>query len=179
MSTELLKWSFYKAIEDFPIFAGRLHQVQTGKLEVVVDSNDLNLPKFTEVQSDLDFAEFEAANFNPALLPDGAVKPTAFFTGGFQEENIKLADIRIVQFKNGGGVVLSVNIAHVLVYGYGFNMFMHRWAEISKELVSDCTATDFGVSNTVHSRSLMQKAVSTPQEPLLSVSQKMKNSDGY
>ncbi|KAJ2274864.1 hypothetical protein GGH14_003977, partial [Coemansia sp. RSA 370] len=179
MSAELLNKSLYRAIEDFPIFAGRLRQIQPGKLKVVVDSNDLNLPKFTEVQSDLDFAEFEAANFNPALLPDGAVKPTAFFTGGFQEEKIKLADIRIVQFKNGGGVVLSVNIAHVLVDGYGFNMFMHRWAEISKELVSDCTATDFGVSNTVHSRSLMQKAVSTPQEPLLSVSQRMKNSDGY
>ncbi|KAJ2430341.1 hypothetical protein GGF47_000030 [Coemansia sp. RSA 2524] len=179
MSTELLKWSFYKAIEDFPIFAGRLHQVQPGKLEVIVDSGNLNIPEFTEIQSNVYFTNFEAANFNPALLPDGAVKPTAFFTGGFQEEKIKLADIRIVQFKNGGGVVLSVNIAHAVVDGYGFNMFMHRWAEISKELVSDCTATDFGVSNVVYSRSLMQKAVSTPQEPLLSVSQKMKNSDGY
>ncbi|KAJ2217302.1 hypothetical protein EV180_005936, partial [Coemansia sp. RSA 518] len=73
----------------------------------------------------MDFANFEAANFSPALLPDGAVKPTAFFTGGFQEGNIKLVDICIVKFKNDRGVVLSVNIAHVLVDGYGFNMFMH------------------------------------------------------
>ncbi|KAJ2555992.1 hypothetical protein IWW35_000277 [Coemansia sp. RSA 1878] len=179
MSTELLNKSLYKAIEDFPIFAGRLRQIQPGKLKVVVDSNDLNLPKFTEAQSSMDFANFEAANFNPALLPTGAVKPTAFFTGGFQEGNIKLVDICIVKFKNGGGVVLSVNIAHVLVDGYGFNMFMHRWAEINKKLVSDCTATYFGVSNVVYSRSILQKAVPTPQKPLLSELYKMYIPGGY
>ncbi|KAJ2143174.1 hypothetical protein IW136_001732 [Coemansia sp. RSA 678] len=179
MSTELLKRSFYKAIEDFPLFAGRLRQVLPGKLEVVVDSNNLNLPKFTEVQSSMDFANFEAANFNPALLPDSAVKPTAFFTGGFQEEKIKLADICIVKFKNGGGVVLSVAAAHVLVDGYGFNMFMHRWAEINKELVADCTATDFEACNTVYSRSLPQTVVPTPQGPVLEVLQKMYIPGGY
>ncbi|KAJ2287084.1 hypothetical protein IW139_005822, partial [Coemansia sp. RSA 353] len=56
----------------FPILAGRLRQVQTGKLEVVVDSDNLNIPKFTEIQSSIDFDKYEAANFNPALLPTGA-----------------------------------------------------------------------------------------------------------
>ncbi|KAJ1756344.1 hypothetical protein GGH15_001257 [Coemansia sp. RSA 562] len=157
------------AIEDFPILAGRLRQVQTGKLEVVVDSDNLNIPKFTEIQSSIDFDKYEAANFNPALLPTGAVKPTAFLRGGFQEENIKLADICIVRLKDCGGVVLSVSIAHAVVDGYGFNLFMHRWAEINKKLVADNTATDLGVSNVVYSRSILQKAVPTPQKPCLSV----------
>ncbi|KAJ2590130.1 hypothetical protein IWW49_002170 [Coemansia sp. RSA 1797] len=179
MSTELLKWSFYKAIEDFPIFAGRLHQVQPGKLEVIVDSGNLNIPEFTEIQSNVNFNKYEAANFNPALLPDGAVKPTAFFTGGFQEGNIKLAEICIVQFRDCGGVVLAVTIAHVLVDGYGFEMFMHRWAEINKLLAADSTVTDFGVSNVVHSRSILERVVPMPQEPLLSELYKMYIPSGY
>ncbi|KAJ2121231.1 hypothetical protein IW147_004461 [Coemansia sp. RSA 720] len=179
MSTELLKRSFYRAIEDFPIFAGRLRQVQPGKLEIVVDSNNLNLPTFTEIQSDLDFDKYEAANFNPALLPDGAMKQTAFFTGGFQNGDIKLADICIVRFKDGKGVVLSVTAAHAVVDGYGFNTFMHRWAEISRKLVADSTAIDFGVSNAVYSRSFVQKVVPTPQEPPISMVQKMIIPGGY
>ncbi|KAJ2143175.1 hypothetical protein IW136_001733 [Coemansia sp. RSA 678] len=179
MSTELLKRSFYKAIEDFPIFAGRLRQVKTGKLEIIVDSNDLNLPNFTEILSNLDFTEFEAANLNPALLPNSAVKPTALFTGGFQEGNIKLADIRIVRFKNDGGVVLSVAVGHVLVDGCGFEMFMHRWAKINNMLVADSKATDFGVSNVVHNRSILQRVVPTPQEPPLSLLQKIYIPSGY
>ncbi|KAJ2562746.1 hypothetical protein GGH12_002986 [Coemansia sp. RSA 1822] len=179
MSTELLKRSFYRAIEDFPIFAGRLRQVQPGKLEVVVDSNNLNLPEFTEIQSNLDIDKFEAANFDPALLPNGAVKQTAFLTGGFQNGDIKLADICIVRFKDGKGVVLSVAAAHVVVDGYGFNMFMHRWAEISRKLVADSTAIDFGVSNTVHNRNILQKVLPTPQGPLLDVLRKMYIPGGY
>ncbi|KAJ2540586.1 hypothetical protein GGH12_002988 [Coemansia sp. RSA 1822] len=179
MSTELLKRSFYRAIEDYLIFAGRLRQVQPGKLEVIVDCDNLNLPKFTEIQSSLDFAAYEAANYNPALLPDGVVKPTAFFTGGFQEEKIKLVDIGIVQFKNGRGVVLSVTIAHVLVDGYGFDMFMHRWAEINRKLVADNRAIDFGVNSALHNRSFAQKVLPTPQKPLLSLLRKMYIPGGY
>ncbi|KAJ1745688.1 hypothetical protein LPJ58_006026, partial [Coemansia sp. RSA 1591] len=179
MSTDLLNKSLYRAIEDFPIFAGRLHQVQPGKLEVVVDSSNLNLPKFIEIQSNLDFAEFETANFNPALLPNGSVRPTGFLTGGFQEGNIKLVNICIVQFKDSRGIVLSVTIAHAVVDGYGFNMFMHRWAEINKKLVADSMATDFGASNSVHNRSLVQEVMPTPQEPRLDVLQKLYISSGY
>ncbi|KAJ2477690.1 hypothetical protein IWW56_004189 [Coemansia sp. RSA 2131] len=179
MSTKLLKRSFYRAIEDYPIFAGRLHQVQPGKLEIVVDSNNLNLPTFTEIQSNLDFDKFEAANFNPALLPDGAMKPTAFLTGGFENGNIKLAEIRIIQLKDGRGVVLSVAAAHAVVDGYGFNMFMHRWAEINRKLVADSKATNFGASNTEHNRNILQKVLPTPQGPLLDVLRKMYIPGGY
>ncbi|KAJ2501035.1 hypothetical protein GGH96_002256 [Coemansia sp. RSA 1972] len=151
----------------------KLESERTNSGLIVVDSDDLNIPEFTEIQSSLDFEKFEAANFNPALLPDGAVKPTAFFTGGFQEGKIALANICMVQFKKGKGVVLVVRIAHVLVDGYGFNMFMHRWADINIKLIADSTATDFGVSRVVHNRSFAQKVVPTPQEPPLSMLQKM------
>ncbi|KAJ2819999.1 hypothetical protein IWW50_005239, partial [Coemansia erecta] len=140
MPTSLLKRSLYVALEDYPILVGRLRQVQSGKYQVVVDSSNLNLPLFDEVQCDMDFAEFEAAKFNPTLLPDGAIMPSPFFTGGFDEGEIKLADIRVLKFKDNSGVAISISVAHSLMDGYGFNMFVHRWAEISQMLATDSAA---------------------------------------
>ncbi|KAJ2340238.1 hypothetical protein GGF43_006461, partial [Coemansia sp. RSA 2618] len=134
----------------------RLRQVQSGKYQVVVDSSNLNLPLFDEVQCDMDFAEFEAAKFNPTLLPDGAIMPSPFFTGGFDEGEIKLADIRVLKFKDNSGVAISISVAHSLMDGYGFNMFVHRWAEISQMLATDSALVDFGTSNAVFSRSILE-----------------------
>ncbi|KAJ2357967.1 hypothetical protein GGF43_001134 [Coemansia sp. RSA 2618] len=63
--------------------------------------------------------------------------------------------------------------------GYGFNMFVHRWAEISQMLATDSASADFGTCNAIFTRSAIQQAVHMPQEPLLSALYKMFIPGGY
>ncbi|KAJ2513723.1 hypothetical protein H4217_006169 [Coemansia sp. RSA 1939] len=133
MAPEILRNSFYQALQAFPILAGRFKTEKNSRGCVKVDKNNLNMPEYTDSCWDIDFQQTKATGFNTNLLPEtfhsacGVTAATRFAT-----TSAKLGIFHIRRFKKQGGVLVFVGIAHALVDGYGEFAFMSRWTEISQ-----------------------------------------------
>ncbi|KAJ1955099.1 hypothetical protein GGI12_005641, partial [Dipsacomyces acuminosporus] len=104
MPFDVLKESFYKALEKFPIFAGYIRGEVKSNLRVVVDRGNLNMPEYRESTSDVSYAELKAASFSwdkwPKTLKTSILSPLDY------KGRIKNVKVQVIRLKDNGGMVI-------------------------------------------------------------------------
>ncbi|KAJ2494970.1 hypothetical protein GGI11_008614 [Coemansia sp. RSA 2049] len=134
MPPDLLKDSFFEALRVFPILAGCLHMKNGGiDASINVDRNNINMPVYGEYDSDIHFDKIEAANFSWDALPKEISKPGFVLRKG-KDNIIKLAEIEIARLQANSGLVILVNIAHVVMDVNGIVKFLHYWAQLCRQM---------------------------------------------
>ncbi|KAJ1739840.1 hypothetical protein LPJ68_004316 [Coemansia sp. RSA 1086] len=172
MSVNLLQQALYAVLEEYPILVGHLQQIATGKCRVVIDSSNLNLPRFQEFSSSMHFDEFKEANFNPNVLPKGALLPDAFYTDGWLKGASKPAVFSITRFRDNSGVSLFAAVAHYVTDANGYDKFMRQWAQACHNFRGNAPV-DVGAAQVTFDRKVMRNAIPLPQQPPISTLQKL------
>ncbi|ORX66430.1 hypothetical protein DL89DRAFT_269991 [Linderina pennispora] len=149
MPSDKLQEAFYRTLAQFPWFAGYYKQSRKGGLNVVVDRNSLNLPEYRESQSDKHFREIQSAKFNPTTLPGDIFSVGHIPCPDKETRKIKLVSIHIVRLKDNSGIVIAASFNHGVADGTSAVLFLNRWAEETRALVSGEKVADasfcFGV----------------------------------
>ncbi|KAJ2359287.1 hypothetical protein IWW50_000009 [Coemansia erecta] len=131
MPSNVLRTSFYKALQRFPILAGYLRSEGTGRTTVVVDRKDLNMPEYAESVSDIAFSDLQEAKYHHSSWPKGLTTTGAITTAG-KDGRIKLANVHVMRLKNNSGVIIFVNVPHYVVDGTGFFSFVELWGKMCR-----------------------------------------------
>ncbi|KAJ1733827.1 hypothetical protein LPJ61_001369 [Coemansia biformis] len=139
MPSDVLRASFLRALQEFPILAGHLVFNGSGRGFVVVDRDNLNMPEYTESQSPLHYRFLEAAGFSWEAVPHDIVTVTSSPTRG-SSGIIKLVNVNIVRLRDNSGLVMFANIPHYVMDGVGYSAFMNRWAEVCTWMQGDASA---------------------------------------
>ncbi|KAJ2682750.1 hypothetical protein H4R19_007085, partial [Coemansia spiralis] len=95
MPSDVLRSSFLRALQEFPILAGHLVFNGSGRGFVVVDRDNLNMPEYTESQSPIHYRFLEAAKFAWDVVPHNVVTVTSSPTRS-ASGTIKLANVNIL-----------------------------------------------------------------------------------
>ncbi|KAJ2516399.1 hypothetical protein H4217_004607 [Coemansia sp. RSA 1939] len=133
MSPEILRLSFYRTLQDFPILAGRFKTDKHSRGYVEIESSNLNMPVYTDTDWDVDFKQMRDAGFATKLLPKSFEGVCGIVAASkLAIVSAKLGIFHIRRLKNFSGVVIFASIAHAIVDAYGYFAFMSRWAELSK-----------------------------------------------
>ncbi|KAJ2540051.1 hypothetical protein EV175_006276 [Coemansia sp. RSA 1933] len=140
MSAGTMEKAFYVALCDFPLFAGNLISDCDGQMFVRVETDDLNMPVYSDTACDVDFDTVKDSGFDTKLLGNKFIHarhiPVPYsHIGG----RIKSLEAHIVRLKDFSGVCLLVSIAHFIVDGYGHSLFVRRWAEATQWLMASNT----------------------------------------
>ncbi|KAJ1962310.1 hypothetical protein GGI12_002720, partial [Dipsacomyces acuminosporus] len=64
MPSDNLQQAFYKALQQFPILVGHIKETEHGMASAVVDKDNLNMPEYRELASDVHYSELKAASFS-------------------------------------------------------------------------------------------------------------------
>ncbi|KAJ2009655.1 hypothetical protein GGI04_000227 [Coemansia thaxteri] len=131
MPLELLRESFFVALKDYPILAGRQVMAGRGHAKIVVDKDNLNLPEYRESHSSVHFSELQASRFGCEILPGGAAT-ASIIAAADASGTIKLASIHVVRLVDNSGVVIFASIVHSVVDGTGFCQFISHWGKVCK-----------------------------------------------
>ncbi|KAJ2371891.1 hypothetical protein GGI05_007735, partial [Coemansia sp. RSA 2603] len=135
METNTLREAFYHTVAQVPTLAGRVKACGRGKVRVVVDSQNLNLPDYKESKSDIHFDDLEAEGFCWRSWPDG-VNTAGPVTCAGKSGEIKLANVHIVRLCKNSGVMIYISMAHYIVDCPGYVTIVQRWCEIYRLLTS-------------------------------------------
>ncbi|KAJ1754914.1 hypothetical protein LPJ69_005263, partial [Coemansia sp. RSA 1752] len=167
MPNDVLRESFYRALERFPILAGYLRSEGTGKTTVVVDRNDLNMPEYLESTSNVLFSELQDAKFHHSSWPNG-LSTTGPITVASANGRIKLMNVHVVRLKDNTGVVIFVSMPHYVVDGTGFFSFVELWGKLctvertlDTVLMQQTDELEF-----VFDRDLISRSLPTERKPL-------------
>ncbi|KAJ2784533.1 hypothetical protein H4R18_001073 [Coemansia javaensis] len=139
MPSGMLRASFLRALQEFPIFAGHLVFNSAGRGFVVVDKDNLNMPEYIESQSQVHYRFLEAARFSWDAVPHEVVTVNTCTTRG-KSGIIKLLNVHVVRLRNNSGLILFVSTPHYIVDGVGYTEFMTRWAELCRWMASGSVA---------------------------------------
>ncbi|KAJ2241647.1 hypothetical protein GGH97_004208 [Coemansia sp. RSA 475] len=164
MSSSLLRASFLRTLQEFPIMAGHL-VVRDTRGYIVVDKNNLNMPEYAESQSCIDYKFVEAGKFSWDALPHPVSTVTAVPSKG-ANRNIKLVNVNVVRLRNNSGVALFVNMPHYVVDGYGYAVFVRRWAEVCTWMHDDTYENELPLREFVFDRAVVRDAMPTDMLPL-------------
>ncbi|KAJ1664231.1 hypothetical protein IW140_005257 [Coemansia sp. RSA 1813] len=169
MPSDMLCSSFYRALQDFPILAGRFKTDKNSRKYVSVDKSNLNMPVYTDSSWDIDFKQVKDAGFSTRLLPEDFSEACGIPTVSvFATTDIKLGIFHVRRFKDFSGVVVFASISHAIIDGYGFFAFMNRWAEISKSMQENMTKQELElpIGIFIHDRSMYSKCSSQDTDAL-------------
>ncbi|KAI8320678.1 transferase family protein [Martensiomyces pterosporus] len=166
MPSDTLRNSFYKALQQFPILAGYLRSAESGLFEVVVDRNDLNMPEYSESTSDIHYKQLESARYSwdmwPKDLSTVGVAPTPAPNG-----RVKHANVHIVRLKDNSGLILFLNMPHILMDGVGYFAFFNLWARLCKQMRSGSIAeAQVEHAAPVFDRSIVEEHLPSVRKPL-------------
>ncbi|KAJ1958243.1 hypothetical protein GGI12_004786, partial [Dipsacomyces acuminosporus] len=125
--------AFYKALQQFPFFAGYVHHRGGGHARIVVDKDNLNMPIYKESTSDVHYSELKAANFSWDRWPKELVLNKSVINVRSMSQ-LKLLTVHIVRLEDNSGIALFLNMSHYCVDGFGYYAFLNRWAELCKEM---------------------------------------------
>ncbi|KAJ1643406.1 hypothetical protein LPJ64_004828 [Coemansia asiatica] len=125
---ELVRDSFFKALLDFPLLAGRISiDGKSGRASIVVDKGNLNMPEYAESKSVLSYEQLRNAGFGWNMLPS-----SLFSAGTVPRANkhgeLKMAHVNVLELRDNSGIVLFVSIPHYAVDGVGYCAFMEHWS---------------------------------------------------
>ncbi|KAJ2087101.1 hypothetical protein IW138_005199 [Coemansia sp. RSA 986] len=155
MPSDMLCSSFYRALQDFPILAGRFKTDKNSRKYVSVDKNNLNMPVYTDSSWDIDFKQVKDAGFSTRLLPEDFNKACGIpIVSRLTTKSAKLGIFHVRRLKNYSGVLVFASIAHAITDGYGFLMFMNCWAEASRWMQDNPTDTELLQRTFIHDRSI-------------------------
>ncbi|KAJ1953129.1 hypothetical protein GGI12_006081, partial [Dipsacomyces acuminosporus] len=164
MPFDVLKESFYKALERFPIFAGYIRGEITSNLRVVVDKGSLNMPEYRESTSDVSYAELKAASFSwdkwPKTLKTSVLSPLDY------KSRIKNVKVQVIRLKDNSGMIISPTISHCLVDGIGYFAFVNLWASICKEMRSRSNAIAMTQRPLLFDRGVLKDSLPEARKPL-------------
>ncbi|KAI9506795.1 transferase [Coemansia spiralis] len=175
MPQALLKDSFFIALEEFPFLAGHLRMKSGGtNAHIEVEPDNLNIPEYSEIDSDIHFSNLQASKFCWGALPNEIAHPP-YIARSDKSDIIKLARISIVRLKDNSGLILLVNISHAVVDAHGCCAFLKHWAQICRKLASK--ASDNESSNSInsssssdisiqHERNYLQSMLPEKEQPL-------------
>ncbi|KAJ2558402.1 hypothetical protein EV175_000806 [Coemansia sp. RSA 1933] len=133
---DVLKDSFYKTLEEFPILAGRIKTGNDARSYVKIDKNRLNLPEYTDSPCNVHFQRLKDADFDITLLPvdySSACKSPA--PPGIFGNCLRLAEFHVLRMEENSGMCIFASISHNVFDGKAYSVFMKRWAEISKSIL--------------------------------------------
>ncbi|KAJ2718699.1 hypothetical protein GGI07_005635 [Coemansia sp. Benny D115] len=135
MSTDSLYNSFFRTMQEMPIFGGRVTQQCGGQINVVVNKDDINMPDYRETQSNVPFKVIKADNFNWRSWPQG-VNTAGPMTRSNADGEIKLINVHVVRLKDNSGVMIYVSMVHYVVDGPAHMDVINRWCEIHRLMIS-------------------------------------------
>ncbi|KAJ2657845.1 hypothetical protein IWW48_004309 [Coemansia sp. RSA 1200] len=160
MPPKLMADAFYRALQDFPILAGHIMTDKYSRIYIDVNKDNLNMPVYTDTTCDMGYLDMEKVGFNVKKLPIdlygtySVPVPSKLSSG-----KIKLANVRILRFKNNSGVFVYSSIGHFTTDGYGYSHFMNRWAEVARwmqQQQSDVNSkTQLPVHEYIHDRAIL------------------------
>ncbi|KAJ1940314.1 hypothetical protein EC988_007069, partial [Linderina pennispora] len=136
MAKDKLEQAFYQTLVHFPPFLGDITQTSTNRLQVVVDKDNLNIPKYLESQSGVHFSDIESAGYHQDTWPRNLATAGKIPSPDPATGRIKLIDIHVMRLKENSGVIISTAFAHVITDGYGCFEFLNRWADEARALIS-------------------------------------------
>ncbi|KAI1813111.1 transferase family protein [Poronia punctata] len=172
MSSSLLKQSLGKVLESFPILVGHIRQRGTGKIEVVVDPENLNIPEFKESTADsITYDDIKAKNFAWDSWPDNVTTVGGYALPAPDDGEIKLLNVHLVRLKNNTGVMLFINIPHYAVDGSGYFAFIQKWSATASSILNsrDLPTTP----KLVIDRTCINKRLPTDRRPLDKLSESL------
>ncbi|KAJ2558204.1 hypothetical protein EV175_000903 [Coemansia sp. RSA 1933] len=156
LPASILRASFFRTLEEFPILVGHLKSDADWKTYVEVDKDNLNAPDYSDSPCDVHFQAIRSAGFDTKMLPntftDARVVPVPPTLVG---SSMKLIRAHIFRFKENSGAVIFVMAAHNIFNGYGFHYFVTRWAEISRWMQGSTDAAVLPTRAYVHDRMLV------------------------
>ncbi|KAJ1784451.1 hypothetical protein LPJ59_006355, partial [Coemansia sp. RSA 2399] len=140
MPPEILRCSFYRVLQDFPLLAGRFRNDKNSRGFVDVDGNNLNMPVYTDSDwNTVDFKHLKGSGFDTHLLPENFTDACGIPSASiFGTASAKLGIFHVRRCKDYGGVLVFASIAHAVVDGFGYFAFMNRWAEASRWMHKPC-----------------------------------------
>ncbi|KAG9249493.1 transferase family protein [Emericellopsis atlantica] len=137
LPVSLLKESLSKALIGFPILLGHIRQTATGKISVVVDPNNLNLPEFVDSTCDnISLQDIKSKSFSWDSWPEGVATVGGFAAPAATDGKIRLLNVHAMRLKENSGLILFVNIPHYAVDGSGYFAFIRHWARTSASMLS-------------------------------------------
>ncbi|KAJ2400067.1 hypothetical protein GGI23_002268, partial [Coemansia sp. RSA 2559] len=131
--SNVLEESFYRAMEAFPILAGRIKTGNDSRTYVEINKDQLNMPVYTDSSCYVHFQRLKDSDFDVRLLPvdyslaSGISVPPGIFGGC-----IKLAEFHILRMADDSGMCVFASVSHAIFDGTGVCAFMNHWATISK-----------------------------------------------
>ncbi|KAJ2499319.1 hypothetical protein GGH96_003613 [Coemansia sp. RSA 1972] len=106
MSSDIMRASFLKVIEEFPILVGYITVGKDGRYVIDVDPHNLNMPEYLESQSTTHFRDLEKAKFSWNALPQKVATVGAFSAAGVSGI-IKLVNVNIVRLAENSALSLD------------------------------------------------------------------------
>ncbi|KAJ2358584.1 hypothetical protein GGF43_000712 [Coemansia sp. RSA 2618] len=164
MPSSLLRASFLRTLQEFPILAGHL-VMDKGRGFIVVDKNNLNMPEYFESQSSIDYKFVEAGGFSWESLPHKVATVTASPSKSASGQ-LKLVNVNVVRLRNNSGLVLFINMPHYVVDGVGYSAFVRRWAEVCTWMQDGKYTTELPHREYTFDRSLISAAMTDDMLPL-------------
>ncbi|KAI9503057.1 hypothetical protein GGI25_003503 [Coemansia spiralis] len=135
MSSGILRDSFFRTMQQFPIFAGRIKGEGRGRISIVIDKDNVNMPDYVESTGDVHIDELKEAKFSWRAWP--AVVATAGpMTSANKDGEIKLINVHVVRLKENSGVLIYISVPHYVLDGEGHMEVIRRWCSIYQLIAS-------------------------------------------
>ncbi|KAJ2367583.1 hypothetical protein H4S02_001643 [Coemansia sp. RSA 2611] len=129
MPSVLLQNSFFRTMQEFPVFAGRVKSKGIGNVSIVVDANNINMPDYVEDNSSVHFDSLKAAKYQWSSWPEG-VATAGPMTRANSDGDIKLINVHVVRLLRNSGVMIYLSIPHYVLDGEAHMEVMRRWCTV-------------------------------------------------
>ncbi|KAI7826380.1 transferase [Kickxella alabastrina] len=136
MLSDSLRNSFFRTMQQIPMFAGHIRTEGRGRVSVVVDKDNINMPDYRESNSDVHFDDLKSAKFRWSAWPDG-VNTAGPMTAADENGEIKLINVHVIRLQANSGVMVYVSMVHYVVDGPAHMQIIKRWCEIHQLMKSD------------------------------------------
>ncbi|ORX73919.1 hypothetical protein DL89DRAFT_263936 [Linderina pennispora] len=176
MPADKLETAFYKTLSLFPLFVGDLSQRADGRMEIVIDKDNLNIPGYMESQSDVSFSDIESLSFNQSTWPTNLSTTGTIACPDAETNRIKLANIHVIRLKDNSGVIISTSFAHAVTDGYGCFEFLNCWGDQTRALI---TGQPVQESRYCFDRAVIRRLMPSERAPLNQTTRDMYTKSSY
>ncbi|KAJ2459771.1 hypothetical protein GGF42_001266 [Coemansia sp. RSA 2424] len=165
MSAEALSDSFYRTMQSFPIFAGRLKASGRGHTSIVVDASNPNMPDYTESSCDVHFDTLKESGFSWRAWPAGVATAGPMTMAGPSGE-IKLINVHVVRMQDNSGVAIYFSIPHYILDGVAHMQVMKYWCQVHRLLQSGQLERLAGMPVFSVDRAIVQECLPKERRPV-------------
>ncbi|ORX69863.1 hypothetical protein DL89DRAFT_274761 [Linderina pennispora] len=141
MDSHILKQALYRTLAQFPILLGHLQKGRKGRVKVVVDRENINVPIYRETTwSQTHYTELLESQFDFKLWPEHLMPADSCLRPDPHTRDIKLLSISIMRLKSNSGVAVCISIPHYVMDGCGYFEFVNQWSDEAKAIVEGTCA---------------------------------------